>query len=205
MGANYLDKMMADGEQVILKARQHWVLLVGETMWAWLLALLITAGSIFALFTPAAWAALVGCLLLLIPAGWLLAGVLRWRSRIFVITNRRVLCLSGIISKSITDSSLDKVNDVKMDQSMWGRMLDYGDIEILTASELGANQFLKISGPVGFKKAMLDAKGALENRGRAPAEPSIPDLIAQLDALKKQGALTEEEFEKKKAELLARM
>ena len=37
-----------------------------------------------------------------------------------------------------------KVNDVKMEQSFLGRLLGYGDIEILTASELGVNLFRRI-------------------------------------------------------------
>lgn len=205
MGKDYLARMMAEGEEVILEARPHWIVLLANTLWAWLLALLIGVGATYALFVMAVPAALLGYVLLLIPGAWILAGVVRWRARVFVVTNRRVLCLSGIVSKSVTDSSLDKVNDVKMDQSLWGRMLDYGDIEILTASEMGANEFRKIGGPVRFKKAMLDAKGALEGAGRRGGEPSIPDLIAQLDALRKRGTLTDAEFEKKKADLLARM
>jgi uncharacterized membrane protein YdbT with pleckstrin-like domain len=204
MGQSYLPRIMADGEAVILDARQHWVVLLKSTLGAWLLALVIIVGATYAtlvLTLPGS----LGFLLLLIPAIWILAGVVRWRSLHYVITSRRVLCLSGIMSKSVTDSSLDKVNDVKMEQSIWGRMLDYGDIQILTASELGANEFRMIKNPIRFKKAMLDAKGILEGAGRGPCEPSIPDLIAQLDDLRKQGALTDEEFGKKKAELLARM
>ncbi len=49
--------------------------------------------------------------------------------------------ISGIFNKSVIDSSLEKVNDIKMDQSALGRMFGYGDIEILTASELGVNLF----------------------------------------------------------------
>lgn len=205
MGASYLARMMADGEEVLLTARQHWIVFLGNTLGAWLLAFLIGVGATYALFVMAVPAALLGYLLLLIPGAWIVAGVVRWRTRVFVVTNRRVLCLWGIVSKSVTDSSLDKVNDVKMDQSLWGRLLDYGDIEILTASELGASEFKRIGGPVRFKKAMLDAKGALEGAGRREGEPSIPDLIAQLDALRKRGALTDSEFEKKKADLLARL
>jgi uncharacterized membrane protein YdbT with pleckstrin-like domain len=204
MEHSYLAKLMADGERVILEARQHWIVLLKNTLGAWLLALVIAVGSTAAILATTLPGAL-GFLLLVIPAILIFAGVVRWRSLHFVITSRRVLCLSGIVSKNVTDSSLDKVNDVKMEQSVWGRMLDYGDIEILTASELGANEFRMIKGPLRFKKAMLDAKGTLEGAGRGPREPSIPDLIAQLDALRKQGALTDGEFEKKKGDLLSKL
>jgi hypothetical protein len=55
---------------------------------------------------------------------------------------------------------------------------------------------------------MLNAKEKLEqgqtNGGRR-SEPDIVDLIAQLDNLRKQGVLTEEEFQQKKAQLLAKL
>ena len=101
-----------------------------------------------------------------------------------------------------------KVNDVKMEQSFLGRLLDYGDIEILTASELGANLFRRIGRPIRFKTAMLNAKAKLETEqasGGRRQEPDVPALIEQLDGLRKQGVLTEEEFQKKKAELLTKL
>ena len=101
-----------------------------------------------------------------------------------------------------------KVNDVKMGQSFLGRVLDYGDIEILTASELGVNLFRRIGSPIRFKTAMLNAKERLETEqasgGRRP-ERDVPSLIAQLDELRRQGVLTEDEFNRKKAELLAKI
>ncbi|MGE5138511.1 MAG: SHOCT domain-containing protein, partial [Rudaea sp.] len=111
-----------------------------------------------------------------------------------------------------TESSLEKVNDVKMSQSVLGRMLDYGDLEILTASELAPNVFRRIASPIKFKTAMLNQKEAMGNvdempqqPGIPPARPDVPALLANLDALRKQGIITEDEFERKKQELLARI
>jgi hypothetical protein len=113
-----------------------------------------------------------------------------------------------VLGKDVVDSSLEKVNDVKMSQSFFGRMFDYGDIEILTASELGVNMFHQIANPVEFKTAMLNAKermgfdevGALMN-----STGDIPALIEKLDTLRQRGILSEMEFQQKKAELLAKM
>ena len=70
-----------------------------------------------------------------------------WANHKFVVTNRRILHVEGVLDKDITDSSLEKVNDAKLEQSMWGRrMLDFGNVEILTASELGVNKFHQIAG-----------------------------------------------------------
>lgn len=115
--------------------------------------------------------------------------------------------ITGVINKNIIDSSLEKVNDVKMAQSVFGRIFDYGDIEILTASELGVNLFRQIDNPILFKTAMLNAKAALENSQAVVVEskPSIPSMIAQLAELRKQEVITEEEFQDKKADLLSKL
>jgi uncharacterized membrane protein YdbT with pleckstrin-like domain len=131
--------------------------------------------------------------------------ILVWSHHQYIVTNWRVIQISGIFNKSIIDSSLEKVNDVKMMQSFFGRMFGYGDVEILTASELGVNQFKRIEDPVHFKTAMLNAKEALERRDKVVLVNDIPGAITQLDGLRKQGIISEEEFKQKKAELLAKL
>jgi uncharacterized membrane protein YdbT with pleckstrin-like domain len=146
--------------------------------------------------------------LLLFPLASLTRDLLIWSNRKYVITNRRVIQLAGVLNKDVTDSSLDKVNDVKLDQSVWGRLLNFGDVEILTASDLGVNKFTTIGDPVRFKTAMLNAKNKLETpvfAAPAPATPDLPTLLAQLDGLRQHGVLTEAEFQAKKAQLLAKM
>ncbi|TLN26971.1 PH domain-containing protein, partial [bacterium] len=156
--------------------------------------------------------------LLIIPLISLLREYLIWWNRQYVITSRRVIQISGIINKNVIDSSLEKVNDVKMVQSFWGRLYGYGNVEILTASELGVNLFKKIGNPIRFKTTMLNAKSRLEmeqagafldkvNDAESAEVTSneIPALIERLGVLREKGVLTEEEFEKKKAELLAKL
>jgi hypothetical protein len=114
-----------------------------------------------------------------------------------------------VVNKQVTDTSLEKVNDVKMEQSALGRLFDFGDLEILTASEAGIDRFRRIGSPIRFKTAMLNAK---EQMGRDDDRPSggsgredIPELIAELDQLRKAGTISEAEFEAKKRELLGKM
>jgi uncharacterized membrane protein YdbT with pleckstrin-like domain len=133
--------------------------------------------------------------------------ILVWANHQFIITNRRVMQITGIINKNVIDSSLEKVNDVKMEQSIFGRLFDYGDIQILTASELGVNLFRRIDDPIHFKTAMLNAKATLESNQAVvmDSSPKIPALIAQLAELRRQNVITEEEFQAKKAALLAKL
>ena len=111
-----------------------------------------------------------------------------------------------MFNKHVIDSSLEKVNDVVMGQSFLGRLLGYGDIEILTASDIGVNKLEKISNPIRFKTTMLDQKSALEDSGGSRAAPrTMTELLEELVSLRDRGLLTEEEFQAEKKELLARM
>ena len=210
MSDKYLKSLLGENEQVVFVTHHHWLVLAGEILAESLLSIIIVAlvTLLWLVWLPNPLVPL-GYLLLIIPLISLWRDVLIWRNREYVVTNRRVIQLSGVFSKNITDSSLDKVNDVKMSQSFLGRMLGYGNIEILTASELGVNKLTYIGRPIQYKTAMLNAKEKLEH---APAEPvtvrppaSPADMINQLDLLRQHGVLSEAEFQAKKAELLKRM
>jgi uncharacterized membrane protein YdbT with pleckstrin-like domain len=206
MAKTYIENMLGENERIILVTRQHGFVLFSSII-AEIVVALIVLVAIFALMFANPIAAF-GFLLILIPLAIMTRDILAWANRQYIVTNRRVIQISGIFNKDVFDSSLEKVNDVKMTQSFFGRLFDYGDVEIMTASETGDNLFKRIGDPVKFKTAMLNAKEKLGYEGtgsHAQRADSIPTQIAELDELRKQGILTDEEFKSKKKELLAKM
>jgi uncharacterized membrane protein YdbT with pleckstrin-like domain len=218
MSGHYLQSLLGERENIILATRHHWFILAASILLEVVLILIIfsatLAGTIYlsriqSLATPIV--ALIGFLLLLIPITTGTRDVLDWTNHQFIITNHRVMQISGIFNKSVIDSSLDKVNDIKMDQTALGRLFGYGDIEILTASELGVNLFKKIDNPVKFKSALINAKEYLEHAPAPELLPTpenkndIPAMISKLADLRTQGILTEDEFQQKKSELLTKL
>jgi uncharacterized membrane protein YdbT with pleckstrin-like domain len=206
MAKTYLQGMLGQNERILLATRQHWFVLFSNIVLEIILTLVLIVGVI-ALTTVLPLAAL-GFVLVLVPLGGMLRDILIWSNREYIVTNRRVIQISGVFSKDVVDSSLEKVNDVKMSQSFLGRTFDYGDIEILTASETGDNLFKRIGNPIKFKTAMLNAKEKMGYEGtstQTQRADDIPAQIAELDKLRKQGIVTEAEFQAKKKELLAKM
>ena len=208
MAKNYTQSMLGENERILLITRQHWFVLLSAILAEIVVTLIVIAAiSALTVFSLNPLAAL-GFLLVLIPAAIMLRDILVWYNREYVVTNRRVIQIFGVFNKSVVDSSLEKVNDVKMSQSFFGRIFDYGDIEILTGSELGANLFKRIGDPVKFKTAMLNAKEKLGYEGtgsHSQKADDVPTMIAELDELRKKGIVTDEEFKAKKKELLAKM
>ena len=125
------------------------------------------------------------------------------RANDYVLTNHRIIQEIGVLSRRSMDSRLDKINNVEHRQTLWGRLLDYGDVEIDTASETGAALFPQHLPSADFKNAILARGGAVPRRaGRmplaAPAGPSGAERMRQLKALLDDGLISREEYEAKR-------
>lgn len=227
----YIDSLLGRGEQILYVARQHiFVLIANIVTELGLIALLVAAGVASNMAFDTATVTFGGVtasnLILLICVAIsvfvLFSGFmdyLRWSSEQYVVTDRRVLQVRGIFNKRVIDSSLEKINDVELRQSLVGRILNFGTIAILTASgEEGANLMDRIEAPIAFKRAMLEAKhnhergygyldaGYLPARASiAGAPPEIQRTLEELATLRDRGILSSDEFEAKKRELLSRI
>ena len=205
----YVETLMAENEKIVVKTRQHWMVLAKSMFVNVLLLVAIGVLAVIAI-SPLGPMGLLATVLFIIPIFAFCRDYLEWWNEEFIVTNRRVIQAEGIFNKHVMDSSLEKVNDVMLDQSFLGRILNYGNIEILTASEGGVNNLHHIIAPVKFKTEMLNQKenmGMDEHMGSRGqgGSPNIPALIADLDKLRQQNVLTEAEFQQKKAELLSKM
>ena len=209
MADKYIQDLLGENERILLVTRQHWFVLFSNILLEILLIVLIIAGvTVAQIFFPLVPLVSFGYILVLVPLAGMIRDILVWSNRQYIVTNRRVIQVTGVLSKEVLDTSLEKVTDVKMSQSFFGRLFNYGDIEILTASELGVNFFKSISDPVGFKTAMLNAKEGMSfDEGGVHTQPAedIPVMIAKLDELRKKGIISEAEFQRKKSDLLAKM
>ena len=206
----YVETLMAENEKIVVKTRQHWMVLAKSIFVNGLFGVAIVVVAVVAALALGTLGVLAA-LLFIVPVLAFVRDYLEWWNEEYIVTNRRIIQAQGIINKHVMDSSLEKINDVVLDQSFFGRIFDYGNIEILTASEGGANFFHHIVAPIKFKTEMLNQKEGMGTNERLGAHPpagsahNIPALIAELDELRKQGILTEAEFQDKKAQLLSKM
>jgi uncharacterized membrane protein YdbT with pleckstrin-like domain len=131
------------------------------------------------------------------------------RTNDYVLTNHRLIQESGILSRRSIDSRLDKINNVEYRQTLWGRVLNYGAVEIDTASDAGISVFRNISHPLQFRNTILSAAEQYRSAGRfpaaVPAAPSGAERMRQLKALLDDGLISRDEYEAKRRELLAEL
>jgi uncharacterized membrane protein YdbT with pleckstrin-like domain len=218
----YIESLLADGERILLQRRQHWLAVVLEGRAA---LALVAAGIVLIVLT--AWAQLSGtayqllgalsAVLVIAGLAWFAYRWWGWRAQAYLVTNRRVVKVEGIVNKRAADSSLEKINDAVLTQDWLGRLLGYGKLEILTAADLEVDVFTMLAAAAEFKREMLNAKYALETDIARPAAASpalratdlsrgeATDLLARLAELRESGAITPEEYEAKKRDLLERI
>jgi Bacterial PH domain/Short C-terminal domain len=251
--ARYADRLLADGERISLRGRQHILAPVidGKIAWAVLIASVVLVflsaqlqpGMPRDIFGWIGLALLVGALI------WLGYIFLRWYSQEYLVTNRRVVNVSGILNKRSADSSLEKINDAVLEQSILGRMFGFGDLDILTANDQSVDRYRLLGQAQTFKKTMLEEKHRLEQEvfqvpapplraavpmppppvepaiepaagsgggtavAAAPPAPTARSLtaeeitgaLADLADLRDRGAISPEEYEAKKQDLLGRL
>ncbi len=235
----YIDELLSRGERVRFIGHQHLFVLISNILTEmFLIAVLVAAGIVSrSAFQDRVLAGQpVGVLIMLvctvISLIVLISAVLdyfRWNNEQYVVTDQRVIQIRGIFNKSVTDSSLEKINDVMLSQTWIGRIFDFGDIEIVTGSDVGVNMMRRIGQPLEFKKAMMEAKqdythgfgymdpGSVaayvgdgdDGRGRQHqaqhGSRSLEETLRNLSDLRDMGLLSPEEFEAKKRELLRRV
>ena len=251
---SYADGLLSTGERISYRNKQHPFVFIWGARYAILAAIIALVlfwfrSGLGSDSASGAVATILGWATAILFFGGLAVAVwtgLRYINQEYVLTNRRVIQVEGVLNRNSTDSSLEKINDAVLSQSVFGRMFDYGDLTVLTASEAGIDKMHMLRKPIAFKKAMLDAKHEFEVdmersgwqpgppiRDAAPAPsaggstapaaaaaasvaPSAPPAprsdpdevtrtLANLADLRDRGAITHEEYERKKADLLSRL
>lgn len=157
----YLEKTLSGDERVVHRAHislwASWLTFAFGGL-AILVGLIFTMISLFAHGIPAGFA-WVFLLLLCLPGAILIALPLIRRSATeLAVTNKRVIVKSGIFSTHALEIRLSKVETVRVNQGLVGRLFNYGTI-VITGTGATFDPIPKISSPFEFHTAL---NGAME-------------------------------------------
>ena len=198
-------------EKILLITRQHWLRLV-LPFFAWLL---LTILLIWWLNNKTAY------IIISIAALYPLFEYINWRHNLWGVTNFRVIDETGFITRYSKESPLDKINNVEYDQSIWGRLFGFGNVDIQTAAEMGETKYELIHHPkllkdtithaqeeyktmqIGNQATQLAEAIARTNPVAKPSQQMIADELDKLFALLQKGAITQEEYVAQKNKLMA--
>jgi uncharacterized membrane protein YdbT with pleckstrin-like domain len=146
----YIDDILQPGEKVLYSTNAHWIFYL-PAIAAWIVALFlfllsrqtVTESLVLLCLSAAAVVAVVA--LYWTVKGWFH----RWTTETDV-TNLRVVHKTGFIKRRTFEMSLDKVESVDVDQSILGRMLNYGNVTVRGVGE-GAETIDTIASPLDFR------------------------------------------------------
>ena len=234
----YVKHLLSNNETELSETHQHPFWLIGQ-IWPFLGMLLLIllviffSGSIANIGAAAGeqrtnniwWMALI---VALIPLALIAVYYIRWRNHIYVVTNERVITLTGVVNKSSYDIALEKINDISTGQSLFGRMFNFGDVTLESGNDTPVLMH-GIASPLDFKKSLLDAKSGMgvtpaTSAGYRPVaanpavNPMVPPVVSaaangggsasalrELEDLHSQGLITDAEYAQKRAQILQRM
>jgi len=221
----YIDDLLGNGEERLFEAHPHWTVLAKRIAGNAFLTILLLVIGIVAKIKIGSGSGnvnsnvgLVVLAICLIAAAIFFVQVviqtLRWRNEHYIITDHRVIQVSGLLGKHSIDSSLNMINDLVTNQTLLGRMFNYGDLQIVTGNDVGTDTLEHVADPLAFKRAVLAARDAYADRmsGYRAAPPPATSgrddaaaLIAKLADLRDRGAISQAEYDAKRVELLNRI
>ena len=212
-------ELINQNETLVLDLRPHWWYFTPS---AALLGLALLVGAIVAASDWWDPIKLLTGIAVLVALGFFAARYAQWATTNFVVTSDRVIYRVGVFAKKGTEIPIEKINAVHFEQRIFERVLGLGNLRIESAADEGSSLFEDIRKPSAVQKVIYQqadlhndrdyekmgraagAASAAANTNAASAE-SIPEQIEKLSGLRDSGAITPEEYEAKKAELLDRM
>jgi uncharacterized membrane protein YdbT with pleckstrin-like domain len=146
----YIDEILQPGEKVLYSTNAHWVFYL-PAIGAWIVAIF--------LFILSRVTTVDGLVVLCLAVSAIAAIVaLYWTFRAWFhrfttetdVTNMRVVHKTGFIQRRTFEMPLDKVESVDVNQSILGRILNYGNVTILGVGE-GKENITTIAAPLEFR------------------------------------------------------
>jgi hypothetical protein len=92
---------------------------------------------------------------------------------IYVLTNARILKITGLLSRKVQSIPLGKVTDLSFKQSLMGRLLSYATVRIESANEeSGLRDLSGVKDPIEFNKKLITI--VVKSQGAIADEPGEP-------------------------------
>src|SRR6202035_1522264 len=131
----YIDDILQPGEKVLYSTNAHWVFyLPAVAAWTVAIALLVVSRMIASETAVLVCLSLAAISAIVALYKMLTAWFHRWTTETDV-TNLRVVHKTGFIKRRTFEMSLDKVESVDVNQSILGRIFNYGNVTILGVGE----------------------------------------------------------------------
>jgi len=157
----YVDENLIPGEQVLHRSHLHWIAYVPSLLFA----ALFLGLSAFAFYSPDLNNKGLAWLLLALAPLPIVKTYIICRTSEFAVTDKRVLLKTGVIRRHTFETLVTQVENIGVDQSVLGRLLDYGTITV-TGTGATKETFARIAAPLEFRRQVQTATLKLHEQRR---------------------------------------
>ena len=165
------------GENLILKDHPHWIVLVKSLVVPLILLIVAVVIDITVPHSGIAHFRTIVSLGAAAIAGlWLIVVWIRWQSTSYTLTDQRIKIESGIFARQSKMIPIDRVQDCTTRQSLFGRMLGYGRVEVDAAGAQGAEVLDHLPNPGVFRDQVF-VQSERRRTGGAPTAQSNPSGV----------------------------
>lgn len=168
--AGYVEKTLAGGEEILHRANFNWTFSFFPVLWfalgasAALMLLFVQFGGgvAFTELEVAWWFAGVAFL----AGSWILLGhlIVLYTTEI-VVTTYRFVFKTGLIARDTQEVSLNKIEEITLQQSIWGRIFGFGQLT-LRGTGVGVIELPNLDSPIEVRKIIENARAALRKGDR---------------------------------------
>jgi uncharacterized membrane protein YdbT with pleckstrin-like domain len=165
------------GENLVLKAHQHWIVIVKSLVFP--IALLILMALIDIFFHTDSFRRdkkiIVTLVVVAIAGLWLIVVWVRWQATAYTLTDQRIKIETGVFGRSSKTIPIDRIQDATTKQTVFGRMLGYGRVEVDAAGAQGAEVLDHMPNPGAFRDQVFmlsERRRGGASGAPAPANPS---------------------------------
>jgi uncharacterized membrane protein YdbT with pleckstrin-like domain len=149
---SYVNSVLQLGEHLLARSTLHWLVYsralvaLAIAVGCFITSRLIQENGIFFLWIASAFLAVA--ILFFIPA-WL-----RRLGTEIAVTDRRIILKRGLIQRHTIEVNMDKVESVDVDQSILGRIFDYGTVTV-HGTGAGIEPLKNVSAPIALRNAVM--------------------------------------------------
>jgi len=101
---------------------------------------------------------IIGCWIIFIPTIKAIALSIRYATTELVITNKKVIEKYGLVSVHCDEISLDKIENITVNTSFWGRIFGYGNV-CIQGTNRNNIYFNGVKNPEEVRKNINNARG----------------------------------------------
>jgi uncharacterized membrane protein YdbT with pleckstrin-like domain len=151
---SYLKHILQPGERVIFDGHLHWIIYRKAIFW-FICTLIAGAAAIHFRYTDYRWTALLALVIVLGLLTLVFAIHAWWKSFTteIAVTTTRVIYKRGFLQRHTAEMNMDKVESVDVDQSLLGRILGYGTVDI-KGTGASIEQLVHIAHPLELRNAI---------------------------------------------------